>query len=208
MCAQLDCALQHWYHSPLINKSSQAVHTSECGCGGDVTCTALYWRATYFYFFLTSWKDFFFQDLLFIYSFLFLFHTGSSFKNPRSSRHQPDTSWGWQQLRWWGAESESAATGDGENIGDDQADAVFFVFAHSSLQIHPTEFWISMLQTPSASSKKSAPTTPVKPAATASADKLVRPFACATAAPDASSDTTDISQEVRLINIVSQTQLH
>lgn len=53
-------------------------------------------------------------------------------------------------------------------------------------------FFILMLQTPSASGKKSAPTTPVTPVAAASPNKKKPPVA---AAPGESSDTTDISED-------------
>lgn len=54
-----------------------------------------------------------------------------------------------------------------------------------------------MLQTPTASSKLYAPKTPIKPV-TRSPDKPVKPSPLVQAAPGDSSDTTDISEEVRL----------
>lgn len=54
-----------------------------------------------------------------------------------------------------------------------------------------------MLQTPTASSKLYAPKTPIKPV-TRSPDKPVKPGPLVQAAPGDSSDTTEISEEVRL----------
>lgn len=148
-----------------------------------------------------------YMSVTFFSSPFFLFHTCSSFTKPKCNQHQSGASWGWHQLRQRRAESESAATGDVENRLQ-TADVVFFVIlAHHHWFIR-FFFPILTLQTPHASSKKSAPTTPVKANTVASPEKPLRPVTPRTAAPGESSETTDISESeenspavVRLINI-------
>lgn len=132
----------------------------------------------------------------YFYSLFFLSHTCTSCKNPNSVHLlQSASSWGRQQLRQRGAESEPTAAGDVENTLHAQWQS-WCCFRCFRSGITPAEFFISMLQTPSASSKKSAPKTPVKKVAAASPNKrkLVGPVAAVPAAPGESSETTDISE--------------